>query len=108
VLRRFLHGRVVERQGPHVDDTQRVRRTIEDRDVRPERLPRGPPAQACGIRIPLMEIERLRLRDGPFAGRDARRPQPLAAERRGLVQVDETCAIVGNQSGASGPSSGAA
>jgi hypothetical protein len=55
-----------------------------------------------------MEIERLRLRDGPFAGRDARRPQPLAAERRGLVQVDETCAIVGNQSGASGPSSGAA
>ena len=73
----------------HRDEPQRGGGAIEQRHVQPLRLERRPPAQAHRVPVPVVEGERLRLGDLALAGRDAGRTQPLTAQHRGLVEVDE-------------------
>ncbi len=44
--------------------------------------------------MPAIEFERLRLRHAALSRRDFRRPKPLAAERRRIVEIDERRLVV--------------
>ena len=65
------------------------RGAVEQGHVQPLRLERRPPAQPGGLAVLLVQGERLRLRDRALPRRDAGRTQPLAAQGRRVVEVDE-------------------
>ncbi|MBM2822965.1 MAG: hypothetical protein HW413_1711, partial [Thermoleophilia bacterium] len=83
-----LDRRIVQRQVPDPVDREATCCALEDREVRPECLVDGPPAQPRSEAMPAMEDERLRLCDVSVSSGNERRPQLVSRENGRIVQVD--------------------
>jgi len=66
-----------------------MRGSLEDRQVRPQRLVGRPPSQGGGEAVPAKECERLRLSHVAASSRDSRRLELVRLEHLRLVQVDD-------------------
>src|SRR5438876_2085487 len=76
----------------YVGNAQAWSHPVEERDVRPQRLERRPPAQST--RPAAIEREGLRLRHDALARGDAGRPQPASGEQAGIVEIHEVGPVV--------------